>query len=380
LITKQTSFANMFWKKKNANSAATRKSESVIQKRIRNFKKIKRAYYSLIVLGILYFISFFNGLLINNQALMVKYNGQYFFPAASSWLEKVSPKPRYYSANEFGEEGTNPPNFRKLKDKYAAEGKGNWVLMPLYPYGPLETPLDELTTNPPTPPDRQHILGTDSQGRDIFARVTYGFQISISFALLVTLLSYVMGILIGGALGYYGGRLDIIGLRLIEIFSLIPFLFMMIILVKFLEPSFMLLVLMLVVFGGWIGITYYVRGEFLREKNRDYVSAATAMGQNDFKIMFRHILPNAFTAVITFAPFAVIGNISALVALDFLGFGLPVPTPSWGELIQQGSTNIEKYWLILTPLVIIFLTLTTVTFIGEGVRQAFDPRDYQRLR
>ncbi|OWY23892.1 peptide ABC transporter permease [Sphingobacteriales bacterium UPWRP_1] len=370
----------MWFKKSSGTTAATRKSESVLQKRIRNFKKIKRAYYSLVVLGVLYFISFFNGLLINNQALMVKYNGQYFFPAASDWLEKISPKPRYYSANEFGEEGTNPPNYRKLKAKFAAEGKGNWVVMPLYPYGPLETPLDELTTNPPTPPDRQHILGTDSQGRDIFARVTYGFQISISFALLVTLLSYIMGILIGGALGYYGGRLDIIGLRLIEVFSLIPFLFMMIILVKFLEPSFMLLVMMLVVFGGWIGITYYVRGEFLREKNRDYVSAATAMGQNDFKIMFRHILPNAFTAVITFAPFAVIGNISALVALDFLGFGLPVPTPSWGELIQQGSTNIEKYWLILTPLVIIFLTLTTVTFIGEGVRQAFDPRDYQRLR
>lgn len=368
----------MWWKKSKPNG--NRKSESVFERRVRNFKKIKRAYYSLIVLGILYFISFFNPLFINNQALVVKYNGQYFFPAVSNWLEPISPKPRYYSANEFGEESSSPPAFRKLKQKFAAEGKGNWVMMPLYPFGPLETPLDELTGNPPTAPDKLHILGTDAQGRDILARVAYGFQISISFAIMVTLLSYILGIFIGGILGYYGGRIDIFGLRLIEVFSLIPFLFMMIILVKFLEPSFLMLVVMLVVFGGWIGITYYVRGEFLREKNRDYVSAALAMGQTDFKIMFSHILPNAFTAVITFAPFSVIGNISALVSLDFLGFGLPVPTPSWGELIQQGSQNIEKPWLIVTPLVIIFLTLTTVTFIGEGVRQAFDPRDYQRLR
>ncbi len=367
----------MWWnKKKNT----VPQSESVMQKRVRNFKKIKRAYYSLVILGVLYVISFFNPLFISNQALVVKYNGSYYFPAVSNWLEPITPKPRYYSGTEFGEETNSPPTFRKLKQKFAAEGKGNWVMMTLYPYGPLETPLDELTTNPPTAPDKLHFLGTDSQGRDILARLAYGFQISISFALMVTLLSYFLGILIGGALGFYGGRIDIFGLRLIEVFSLIPFLFMMIILVKFLEPSFILLVFMLVVFGGWIGITYYVRGEFLREKNRDYVSAATAMGQNDFKIMFKHILPNAFTAVITFAPFSIIGNISALVSLDFLGFGLPVPTPSWGELIQQGSQNIEKPWLIVTPLVVIFLTLTTVTFIGEGVRQAFDPREYQRLR
>ena len=362
----------------------SRKSESILQKRIRNFKKIKRAYYSLLGIGILYLISFFNPLLVSDKALVVKYNGEYFFPAFSNLIEKISPSPRYYDVSEFGLAGSGDPNYRLLKKHYEAENKGNWVIMPIYPYGPLETPLDEFREqglNPPTAPSlSSHILGTDLQGRDILARVVYGFQISISFAILVTLISYLIGILIGGALGYYAKILDIVGLRFIEIFSTIPFLFMIIILVKFMEPSFFMLAFMLVVFRGWIGITYYVRGEFLREKQKDYVAAATAMGQNDLNIMFRHILPNALTSVITFAPFAIIGNISSLVALDFLGFGLPVPTPSWGELIQQGSQNIQDWWLIITPLVMIFLTLITVTFIGEGVRQAFDPRVHTRLR
>ena len=365
-----------------AASIQNNQSESILQKRVKNFKKIKRGYYSLLALGILYLISFFNPLLVSDKALAVKYNGQYFFPAFSNLIEDISPSPRYYEAAEFGVDGSGAPNYRKLKAKYKSEGQGNWVMMPLYPYGPIETPLDEFEKgkNPPTAPDSKHILGTDSQGRDILARLVYGFQISISFAILVTVISYLIGIIVGGILGYYAGLVDIIGLRFIEVFSLVPFLFMMIILVKFIEPSFFLLAFMLVIFGGWIGITYYVRGEFLREKQKDYVAAAVAMGQNDFNIMFKHILPNALTSVITFAPFAIIGNISALVALDFLGFGLPIPTPSWGELIRQGADNILQWWLIVTPLVTIFLTLTTVTFIGEAVRQAFDPREYSRLR
>ena len=360
----------------------SRLSESIFKKRVRNFKKMKRAYYSLIALGSLYVLSFFNPLLVNDKAMIVKYQDSYFFPAVSDWLEKISPKPRYYEAAEFGEPGSGSPNYRKLKQRFEEEDKGDWVLMPLYAYGPIETPLYEFHEghNPPTAPDSDHILGTDGQGRDIFARLIYGFQISISFAIVVTFLSYIIGILIGGTLGHYAGILDILGLRVIEIFGMIPFLFMMLILVKFIEPSFFLLASMLVIFGGWIGISYYVRGEFLREKTKDYVAAAVAMGQTDLKIMFKHILPNALTSVITFAPFAVIGNISSLVALDFLGFGLPVPTPSWGELIRQGSQNINDWWLIITPLATIFLTLTTVTFIGEGVRQAFDPRGYARLK
>jgi len=187
--------------------------------------------------------------------------------------------------------------------------------------------------------------------------------------------------LIGALLGYYGGKIDIIGLRLIEVFSLVPFLFLIMILVSFIKPSFSFLAFMLVIFGGWIGITYYIRAEFFREKAKDYVAAAIAMGASDFKVMFKHILPNALVPIITFAPFAIIGTISSLVGLDFLGFGLRPPTPSWGELISQGiSEDISNWWLIVTPLAIMFFTLTTVTFIGEGVRQAFDPRDYAKLQ
>lgn len=367
--------------KKN-NQPTSYKSESINQKRFKNFKKIRRAYYSLVILGVLYLASFFNPILVNDQALVVKYNNEYFFPAFNDLIEPITPNPRYYDVSEFGQDGSGTPNFRKLKQQYKAENKGNWVMMPLYPYGPIETPLEEFPdgVNPPTAPDSQHILGTDMQGRDIFARLVYGFQISLSFALLVTILGYIIGIGIGSLLGFYGGRVDILGLRFIEVFSLIPFLFMIIILVKFIEPSFYLLVVLLVILRSWIGMTYFIRGEFFREKSRDYVAAARSLGQSDFKIITKHIIPNALTPVITFAPFSIIGNISSLVSLDFLGFGLPTPTPSWGELIQQGSQNIQEWWLIVTPLVMIFLTLTTVTFIGEGVRQAFDPREYARIR
>ena len=358
----------------------TYSSESVLQKRIKSFKKIKRGYFALIFLGGLYLLSFLNPILISDKALAVKYNGEYSFPAFSDLLSSVLGEV-YYDGKDFGQaEGT--PHYRQIKQNFKQEGQGNWVLMPLYPYGPYETLLREFPegVKPPTAPDTKNLFGTDTQGRDIFARTMYGFQISISFALIVTFLSYMLGIIIGALLGYYGGRVDLYGVRLIEIFSTIPFLFTLIILVKYIRPSFLLLAAMYVVLKGWIGISYYVRGEFYREKNRDYVAAGIAMGQNDFKLMFKHILPNALTSVITFAPFAIIGYISALVSLDFLGFGLPVPTPSWGELIQQGSQNISYWWLIVTPLFMMFFTLSMITFIGEAVRQAFDPRIYSRLQ
>lgn len=363
-------------------------SESIFQKRIKNFKKLRRGYYSLLILIGLYFLSFFNPILVNNKALAISYEGNMYFPAFGDLFGGILPV-EYHEASFFGQEeifgekAHGEANYRELKKQYETEGKGNWVMMPFYPYSPVENLLGELGTNvkPPTAPDSKHIFGTDNTGRDVFARLAYGFQISISFALLVTILSYILGILIGALLGYYGGKIDIIGLRLIEVFSLVPFLFLIMILVSFIKPSFSFLAFMLVVFGGWIGITYYIRAEFFREKAKDYVAAAIAMGASDFKVMFKHILPNALVPIITFAPFAIIGNISALVGLDFLGFGLRPPTPSWGELISQGiSEDISNWWLIVTPLTIMFFTLTTVTFIGEGVRQAFDPRDYAKLQ
>jgi microcin C transport system permease protein len=238
-------------------------------------------------------------------------------------------------------------------------------------------------------------MGTDDRARDVFARLAYGFNVSLTFALLVLVLSEGFGVIVGALLGYYGGKVDILGLRLIEIWSSLPFLYTIIIVSSIvvpiyiagrsivLQPSFWLLIGILVLFS-WMGITYYVRGEFYREKAKDYVGAAIAMGVSDLSIMLRHILPNSLTPVISFAPFTVVANISALVALDFLGFGLPAPTPSWGELIGQGldylSGTESKWWLVVSPLSIFFLTLLLIVFIGEAVREAFDPREYSRLR
>ncbi len=366
-------------------TAGAYKPESIFQRRLKNFKKIKRAYYSLLLIGILYLLSFLAPLLINGRALIVRYNGETYFPAMGDLFGGVFPtahrEASYFGQTHvFGVEQHGEANYRELKKQFAAEGKGNWVLMPPYPYSPIENLLGQLDGKPPTKPDSKHILGTDNRGRDVFARIAYGFQISISFAALVTILSYILSVVIGGLLGYFGGRVDIYGLRLIEIFSNIPFLFMVMILVSFLKPSFTLLVVLLVILGGWIGMSYLVRGEFYREKARDYVSAAHALGASDTSIMFKHILPNALTPIITYAPFSMIGNISALVGLDFLGFGLRPPTPSWGELINQGlSEDISYWWLIISPLFMMFFTLNTITFIGEGVRQAFDPRDYSKI-
>ena len=237
----------------------------------------------------------------------------------------------------------------------------------------------------------QHIFGTDDRGRDIFARLAYGFNVSLSFALLVLVISLATGVSIGAMLGYFGGKVDILGQRIIEIWSSLPFLYTIIIVSSIvvpiylpgrnlvLQPSFWLLILILTAFD-WMGITYYVRGEFYREKTKDYVAAALSMGATDSSIIFKHILPNSLTPVVSFAPFMVVANISALVALDFLGFGLPAPTPSWGELIEQGVDNLTKWWLVFFPLAAMFVTLLLIVFIGEAVREAFDPKEYSRLR
>ncbi len=244
--------------------------------------------------------------------------------------------------------------------------------MPPIPYGPTESLLD-LPGTPPHPPSWAHLLGTDDRGRDVLVRLLYGFRISMSFALEVTTLSLFFGILVGGLQGYYGGRFDLTIQRLIEIWSTIPTLYLVIIITSIFEPGYHWLILILTLFG-WMGITYYIRGEMYREKTKDYVQAAKAIGANDLAIIFRHILPNALVPIITLTPFILVGNIFALTSLDFLGFGLPAPTPSWGELMGQGMGNIYSYWLSLSPIGALFFTLLLITFIGEAVREAFDPK------
>ncbi|MBE2218221.1 MAG: ABC transporter permease subunit [Ignavibacteria bacterium] len=345
-------------------------SISIFRKRWRKFRTIKRGYYAFLVLVILYAISFLLPLFINHTAIMVKYNGEYYFPMFKSGI---------YEPKVFGQESFGETNYRLLKEKFSQESGDNWVLMPIYPYSPNENLLDEMEGSPPHPPSAGHIFGTDDRARDVFARTLYGFNISISFALVVTAFAYLIGVSIGSLLGFFGGKVDILGQRVIEIWSTLPFLYVMIIVSSILQPNFILLVLILTAFS-WMGITYYVRGEFYREKARDYVSAAVSLGAKNRTIIFKHILPNSLTPIISFAPFAIVGDISALVSLDFLGFGLPPPTPSWGQLVRQGMTNIEHWWLVAVPLTAMFLTLIAIVFIGEAIREAFDPKVYSRLR
>jgi microcin C transport system permease protein len=355
------------------------RSETIFRKRLRKFRRIRRGYYSAVIIVAAYLFSFFLPLVMTNQALLVSYEGRYYFPMF-----------RYYPASAFGSEAFGEPHYRELRQQFDTQGTGNWVLLAPYPYGPNESRFD-LPEPPPNAPSREHLLGTDDRGRDVLVRLAYGFNVSLTFALVVTILAESIGTIVGALLGYFGGKLDIVGQRLIEIWSALPFLYTIIIIssivvpvyvpgrILVMQPSFWLLVTILAAFS-WVGITYYIRGEFYREKARDYVGAAIATGVSELKIMFRHILPNALTPLVSFAPFVVVANISALVALDFLGFGLPAPTPSWGELIGQGMQNLTKWWLVFFPLGALFLTLLLVVFIGEAVREAFDPKEFSQLQ
>jgi microcin C transport system permease protein len=354
-------------------------SESIFRRRIRKFRRLRRGYYSFLIVSCAYLLSFALPLLANNVALLVRYQGEYYIPIL-----------RFYPAGTFGGLAFGEPDYRALREEFRRAGEGNRVLMPPYPYGPNESVFDQPGA-PPHPPSSQHWFGTDDRGRDILVRLAYGFNLSVTFAILVMASAYCAGIAIGASLGYFGGWVDLLGQRVIEIWSSLPFLYTIIIIssivvpvyipgrMQVLQPSFWLLVMILAVFE-WMGMTYYVRGEFYREKAKDYVGAAIVTGVSAPAIMFGHILPNALTPVVSFAPFTIVANIASLVALDFLGFGLPAPTPSWGELISQGMNNLTKWWLVFFPLGALFTTLLLVVFIGEAVREAFDPKEYSRLR
>ncbi len=363
-----------------------KKSASPQQLRWRRFKRLKRGYYSFIILFTLYLLSFLLPFLVNNRAIVVKYNDKYYFPGLVNYVHDTFNLglANIYLADEFNQTGENDDplfgeaNYRLLSSQFEEESGDNYVIMPPVPFNPIENFLS-LDGNPPHSPSSIHWFGTDDSARDVFARLAYGFRISISFALMITFISYFFGIIVGAFLGFYGRWFDILGQRLVEIWGAIPFLYTVIILSAVFSPSFILLVVIMSIFS-WMGITYYIRGEFYREKTKDYVSAAIVTGENNLTIMFRHILPNALTPIITFAPFAIVGSIASLVALDFLGFGLPVPTPSWGEILKQAKASLRDWHLAVFPLVAMFVTLQLIVFIGEAVREAFDPKVFSRLR
>jgi microcin C transport system permease protein len=349
---------------------------SVLRRRWRKFKTLKRGWWSFIALIALYVVSIFNPLLINGRALVVRYQGATYFPAVAAWLGSTQ-----YPAKTFGQRIIGETNYRQLKTDFADAGGADWVLMPVYPFDPDESLLDdpELQGPPPHKPQGRHWLGTDDRGRDVFARLAYGFQVSITFALFTVLIEYVIGMTIGAILGFFGGRVDFYGQRLVEIWAAIPFLYTIMIITQVIQPSVTKLAVLLGLFS-WVGISFYMRGEYYREKAKDYVAAAIAQGESRVSIMFSHILPNSLTPVISIAPFAIVGSITGLVSLDFLGFGLPAPTASWGELVNQGKQNINDWHLVVFPLGALFVTLMLVVFIGEAVREAFDPKVFSRLR
>ncbi len=348
---------------------APEKSISVLRRRWRKFRTLKRGWYAFLFLAGLYVVSFFLPLLINSRALIVKYEGDYFFPALGT----------HYEARSFGQRRIGEANYRQLQEEFRDAGGDNWVLLAPYPFHPNESLLRELPGNPPHPPSLGHWMGTDDRGRDVFARLAYGFRLSMTFGIAVVCLTYLLGSCVGACLGFFGGRIDIYGQRLVEIWAGLPFLYTVMIVSAIVKPTLWLLVAILALFS-WVGISFYMRGEFYREKAKDYTAAAIAQGESNLSVMLRHIFPNALTPIISFAPFALVGSISSLVALDFLGFGLRPPTPSWGELVGQGLAHIFKWHLVVFPLGAMFTTLLLVVLIGEAIRESFDPKEYSRLR
>ena len=417
-------------------------SESIFQKRLKRFKSIKRGYYSLIAIVTFYILSLLAPIWINNKPLIICFINEkwdqgenfidtnnnnnwddtevfedeyhYFFPAFWDLIDFI-PGIKYpvYESTDFNQNTNNVlVDFRLLNKTCETENNGSYVIMPLYPYHPHEDLKDDLDeeykdlndngefdmgeifidengdgqwtqNNPPTKPDGfggRHLLGTDNTGRDLFARVIDGFKVSITFAIICTFLSYSIGILIGGTLGYFGKYIDLFGVRIMETFSALPFLFIIMILSGFMQPNLFILASILVFLSGWIGISYFIRGEFYREKAKDYVSAAVSMGASNSRVMFKHILPNALTPIITFAPFAIIGYIGTLNMLDLLGYGLQPPAASWGEILKQALENLDNWHMLIFPIIAMTITLFMITFIGEAIREAFDPKVYSRLR
>ena len=333
-------------------------------KKIRRFKSIKRGYYSFILILVMIIASFFAEILVNSRAIVVHYNGEYYFPTYGDIIP----------GSTFGLDYKYETNYRKLAEQFKKEGQGNWVIMPLIPYDAYENDLKEGEFPPFSPSmEDQHYFGTDTIGRDIAARLVYGFRIAIFFSLLLLVFNYAVGVSIGCAMGFWGGKFDLIFQRIIEIWSNIPFLYVIIIISSIVVPNFFMLIVIMAFFG-WIGITWTMRTITYKEKAREYALAAKALGANDFRIIFKHIIPNTIAIIVTFAPFAVSGGIVALTSLDYLGFGLPAPTPSWGELLQQGWSNLDAWWIGGSVVLAMIITLMAVTFIGEAIREAFDPK------
>ncbi len=325
------------------------------------FKTNRRGYISLWIFSILFVLCFFAEVLSNDKPLIVYFEGDYFFPVVNAY-----PETTFGGDFETEADYTDPFVLQQLTQD------GNWIIMPLNPYNHNTINFKSDLPNPAAP-SAQNLFGTDDRGRDVLARVIYGFRISVWFALALMTIGVVIGIIAGAVQGYFSGKLDLIMQRFIEVWSSMPELYLLIIFASIFQPSIWLLMILLSLFG-WMGLSDYVRAEFLRGRNLDYVRSARAMGVSDFAIMSRHLLPNSMTPVITFLPFRISGAILALTSLDFLGLGVPPTTPSLGELLAQGKENIEAWWLSLSAFIVLVGTLMLLIFIGEALREALDTR------
>lgn len=339
----------------------------IAKERFRRFRAIKRAWYSFLILAMAFALSLFSEEIANDHPLLLYYHGHYYFPTV-----------QFYPADTFGGQYKTEADYFALRDDPAFRAAGGWMILPLIHHSPQHSYLD-INGNPPYPPSADHWLGTDGSGRDVLTRLIYGFRVAMLFSLAVTAIGTIAGVVIGAIQGYAGGTVDLAGQRFIEIWNALPFMYVVILFGAIYGQGFGILLLVISLFQ-WIGLSYYVRGEFYKLREQPYVLASRALGASHTRVLFRQMLPNAMTPVITFMPFTLIAGISLLTALDFLGFGLPPPTPSWGELIDEGLQNLQAPWLAGSAVAALFITLMLATIIGEGIRDALDPKSLTKLR
>jgi microcin C transport system permease protein len=325
------------------------------------FRSDRRGYFSLIIFSILFILSLFSELISNDRPLIARYDGQILFPIAKDYSEKA-----------FGGDFDSPADYLDPFIRQQLARDGNWALYPLNHY--RHDTLNYFAKSPnPAPPSTDNWLGTDDRGRDVFARLLYGFRVSILFGLALTITGTILGVITGAVQGYFAGRTDLFFQRFMEIWGSMPELYLLIIFASIFEPSILLLLLLLSLFG-WMGLSDYVRADFLRNRNLDYVQAARALGLSNGQIIWRHVLPNSLTPVVTFLPFRMSGAILALTSLDFLGLGVPPSMPSLGELLAQGKNNLDAWWIALSTFMVLTITLLLLTNIGDALRNSLDVR------
>ena len=325
------------------------------------FRSDRRGYFSLIIFSILFILSLVSELISNDRPLIARYDGQILFPIAKDYSEKA-----------FGGDFDSPADYLDPFIRQQLARDGNWALYPLNHY--RHDTLNYFAKSPnPAPPSTDNWLGTDDRGRDVFARLLYGFRVSILFGLALTITGTILGVITGAVQGYFAGRTDLFFQRFMEIWGSMPELYLLIIFASIFEPSILLLLLLLSLFG-WMGLSDYVRADFLRNRNLDYVQAARALGLSNGQIIWRHVLPNSLTPVVTFLPFRMSGAILALTSLDFLGLGVPPSMPSLGELLAQGKNNLDAWWIALSTFMVLTITLLLLTNIGDALRNSLDVR------